>query len=108
MDATHKEMVGDLLRLGYSVADTSGCGNDFPDLVIGKHGITRMLEVKTPRGIVGTYRSSPGQLAFADAWKGSAIITHHRAEDVNKRFLHDARILQGWTNAMWTNRRGEG
>jgi Holliday junction resolvase len=99
MDATHKEMVGDLLRMGYSVADTSGCGNDFPDLVIGKHGITRMLEVKTPyaRASGFVYRSSEGQIKFADEWKGSAIITHHRAEDVNKRFMHDARILQGWT-----------
>lgn len=97
VDLHQAELIADLRRYGFSVACYSGSGEDLPDLAIGRQGITALLEVKTPHGLLGTYRISEGQKKFAQAWRGSEIIYGHKAEDVTREFVKLCKRLGHWT-----------
>ena len=90
------ELFADLERFGFSVADISSVGDSIPDAIIGRQGITALLEVKTPRGLIGSYRISEGQKAFAEAWRGSEIIYGHKAEEVTREFVKLCKRLGQW------------
>lgn len=75
-DVNHAEIRDGLRRLGWSVYDAGSVGGDFPDLVVGAAGVTILLEVKAPRG-----RLSAGQSAFADSWRGGAVIVARTLDD---------------------------
>ena len=66
-DATQSPAVAELIAMGFSVADTSQCGDDFPDLVIGKHGLTGLVELKakSPGRTTMNKLVSAGQREFA-------------------------------------------
>jgi hypothetical protein len=97
VDNTHKEMVGDLLRMGFSVADTSVVGDDFPDLVIGRMGLTGMVEVKSPRGLLSARdRLSEGQERFCNEWRGAHVIVSYKAEEVAREFMWWAKKIGAW------------
>lgn len=82
-DTTHKGIADGLKAAGFSVADTSRLGDDFPDLVIGKHGIDAKVECKTPRGNkTAEERLTDGQTGFKDQWKGAPVIVAYTLEDV--------------------------
>jgi Holliday junction resolvase len=91
VDSHQAELIADLKRFGFSVANYSGAGEDLPDLAIGRQGITALLEIKTPHGLIESYRITPGQREFADNWRGSPVIFGHRAESVTKEFIKLAR-----------------
>ena len=57
---------------GGSAAMTSGVGGGFPDVVLGKEGITILAEVKNPAGRGTKLRKS--QASFAFDWKGGPIV----------------------------------
>lgn len=61
IDANHREIVAALEACGYLVYSTAALGRGFPDLVIQKHGITELVEVKTPKGDL-----TPEQHRFVD------------------------------------------
>lgn len=93
-DTNHAAVRDDLRRMGYSVADTAGMGDDFPDLVVGVGGRLPMfapaqkargvvcdgevylVEVKPPKGKLRT-----GQQDFAWTWRGNYIVAE-TAEEV--------------------------
>jgi len=85
--------MGELLQMGFSVADTSQCGDDFPDLVIGKHGLTSLVElkVKRPGRMTMPQLVSAGQRQFADRWRGSPVIFAFNAEEVRLQFDYELR-----------------
>lgn len=87
-DANHTPTMRELSQMGFSVADTSLCGNDFPDLVIGKHGVTAIVELKVKRpGRMQMHQLiSQGQREFADRWRGSPVIFAFCADDVRAAF----------------------
>lgn len=90
-DTAHAPMVSELQQMGFSVADTSRCGDDFPDLVIGKHGLTALVEVKTKDRrkngpVTARYIASDGQREFALNWRGSPVIFAYHADDVRAEF----------------------
>jgi hypothetical protein len=70
-DTNHNTIAQALIDVGYSVADTSQLGGNFPDLVVG--GTDRktgqianwLIEIKTEKGKV-----KPGQNEFAAQWRG--------------------------------------
>lgn len=82
-DTSHKSIAGGLKKAGFSVADTSRLGDDFPDLVIGKWGVDAKVECKTPRGKKDAEQLlSEGQKEFKDEWKGAPVIVAYTLEDV--------------------------
>lgn len=65
-DSTHKAIKRALLDIGCSVFDTADVGGGFPDLVVGYHGVTILLEVKGPKGFLRELQTD-----FAEKWRGS-------------------------------------
>lgn len=96
-DSTHATIRDELRQMGFSVADTSRLGENFPDLVVGKHGLDLKVEVKSPKGRkTATERLSEGQSTFATTWKGSPTIAAYTSQDVVFAFhLHCKR--HGWS-----------
>jgi hypothetical protein len=91
-------VVGDLLRMGWSVLDVSQVGDDAPDLVIGRMGITQLVEVKSPLGLLNAHqRLSAGQIQWHRDWRGSRVIVGYRAEDIAREFMKDARRIKAWS-----------
>jgi Holliday junction resolvase len=87
-DTTQRAIQAALLACGFSVFDTSGVGGDFPDLVAGKHGVTVLIEVKSPKRVRKTASDglSEGQKRFRERWRGSKVIVAERLEDVLDAF----------------------
>lgn len=75
-DTNHADIRDGLRECGFSVFDTGSVGGDFPDLVVGAHGITFLMEVKTFGGKV-----SDGQSRFADGWRGGPVSVVRTLED---------------------------
>lgn len=85
--------------MGFSVADTSRLGDDFPDMVVGRNGFDALVEMKTydrrkngPRKTAEDLLSG-GQREFAQMWKGSRVIAAYTAEDVLRAFHERIRHL---------------
>lgn len=68
-DANHFEVVKWLKGLFFSVQDTSQVGDSFPDLVVAKHGINVVVEIKTDEG-----KLEPGQVEFMETWRGPSHV----------------------------------
>lgn len=86
-DTSHNAIAKGLVQAGFSVADTSRLGDDFPDLVIGKHGFDAKVECKTLDRRKNGHKNaaqlmSEGQQDFAGQWKGSPVIAAYCLEDV--------------------------
>lgn len=75
-DTNHADIRDGLRGCGFTVFDAGGTGNDFPDLVVGAHGTTFLMEVKTFGGKV-----SDGQSRFADGWRGGPVCVVRTLED---------------------------
>lgn len=86
-DNTHSTIREGLRAAGFSVRDMSSVGRDFPDLLVGKHGLDAKVECKTPRGKkTAEQRLSEGQREFKDEWKGAPVIVAYTLEDVLFKF----------------------
>lgn len=70
VDANHAEIVAALRKIGASVADTSGVGGGFPDLVVGYRGRNLIVEVKDGSKPPSKRKLTPDQVDFVAAWRG--------------------------------------
>jgi len=98
VDTTHGSIRDELRKCGFSVEDTSKIGGDFPDLVIGKHGITALVECKSDKKVRKTKGDglSEGQKTFKATWKGSQVIVAESLQDVLFAF-HLITKRVGWS-----------
>lgn len=90
-DLSQPGVVRELQELGYSVADCAAVGDDFPDLLLGKHGIDQLVELKTEdRRRNGPVHASqllrPGQREFRNAWRGGRVIVAYSAREIHELF----------------------
>lgn len=76
-DASEPDIIKALRACGFSVQQLSG--TDVPDLLIGKHGVTRVVEVKT-----GKRALEEGQRDWWANWRGNGLIVLRTVEDVEK------------------------
>ena len=76
-DRNHASIRDGLRRIpGVTVADTSGAGDGFPDIVAGYAGINTLLEIKDGSKPPSHRRLKPAQVAFRDSWRGQyAVVT---------------------------------
>lgn len=84
-DGNQKVMVESLRKCGFTVAITSGLGEGFPDLVVGKKGRTRLVEVKDPAKPPSARKLTPDEQAFHERWPDKIIIAL-TVEDVLNQF----------------------
>jgi hypothetical protein len=76
--------------LGCSVADTSMVGFGYPDLNIGLVGVTELVEVKSPEGVLGA-----AQERFARDWRGSAVRIIRTAAEAAEHVQEIRRRVKG-------------
>lgn len=76
VDGFQADLVRDLQRMGITVAVTSDVGGGFPDMVLGKFGVTDLAENK-----VGNAPYTPAQIKFHAEWKGRPILTFRSYEE---------------------------
>jgi hypothetical protein len=79
-DDNHNEITEALKRFGFSIFDTHQLGDDFPDFICARAGITAVVEVKGKRG-----KLSYGQDRFRTIWNGIYVVARHYT-DVLKAF----------------------
>lgn len=72
-DANQNEIVQALEKAGCSVMDASAVGGGFPDLIVGRPGVTYLIEIKNPRT---KGKLNKLQQLFFDNWKGQAAVAH--------------------------------
>jgi hypothetical protein len=70
VDANQAEIVEALRAVGCSVAITSAVGQGFPDLVVGRRGVTYLLEVKDGDKPPAARKFTPAERAFKNFWRG--------------------------------------
>lgn len=68
-DSTHAAIRKALRDFGVSVRDTADLGDDFPDFVCGRAGVTYLLEAKAPDG-----DERDGQTKARTEWRGGPWI----------------------------------
>jgi hypothetical protein len=68
-DANHSEIVKAFRDLGCSVFDTSRVAGGFPDIIVGRNGVTVLVEIKSD----SKKKFTPAQNMFMLHWKGSAV-----------------------------------
>lgn len=76
-DSSEGPIVEALERFGFTVVRLSI--PDGPDLLVGRQGVSRPVEVKT-----GNEPLRPGQRRWWAAWKGSGCIVLRTVEDVTR------------------------
>jgi Holliday junction resolvase len=63
-----------LRKIGATVADTSGVGEGFPDIVCGFRGVNWMIEVKDGKKPPSRRKLTPDQAEFFMAWRGQYAV----------------------------------
>jgi len=80
VDLNQKDIVRKLRAMGYSVRHTHTIGKGFPDLVIGRHGVNLLVEVKRKGE-----KLTQDEQDFFEIWRGLVIIGYD-AEQINSYF----------------------
>jgi len=75
VDANHAEIVKALRDVGCSVESLASIGHDLPDLLVGHHGETYLLEVKDGAKPPSRRRVTPGQKRWHALWRGRRVDT---------------------------------
>lgn len=73
IDSNQNAIVGQLRKMGFSVAITSMVGNGFPDLVVAKSNRTVLVELKDPSKPPSQQKLTLKELVFMELWKGEYI-----------------------------------
>lgn len=74
VDDNQSEIVKHFRMLGYSVATTHQLGKGFPDLVVGKHGINYLIEVKDGSKEPARRKLTTDEKTFFEEWRGQRDI----------------------------------
>lgn len=72
IDTNHHEIVDALRSAGAVVYSLAAMGEGIPDLLVGYHGTTTLLEIKH-----GNNPLTPDQRIFFHAWVGGAVCVVH-------------------------------
>lgn len=96
VDANHRDVVDALRAIGCSVADTSGAGSGFPDIVVGVSGINLMVEIKDGSKPPSERRLTPDQKDFHASWSGQVAVVNSVAEAVT--------LVTQTREKLWSNK----
>ena len=76
VDSNHALIVKTLRDLGCSVFDTSATGRGCPDLLVGIHSKTALVEIKRD----AKAKFTDAQQKFMTSWKGGPVCRIHDVE----------------------------
>jgi Holliday junction resolvase len=80
-DLNQPQLIEDLRKCGFTVVPIMAAGagkSGVPDLIVGRAGVDRMVEVKNKVGGL----LSDAQLTFISEWAGAPVIVAQDAQDV--------------------------
>lgn len=80
-DANQPATVAALRKIGATVAITSSLGGGFPDLVVGYHRLTVMVELKDGDRPPSARRLTVDERDFHHGWTGGPLIVAESPED---------------------------
>lgn len=100
VDANQESIVKAYRRCGCSVAITSGVGHGFPDIVIGKFGLSSLVEIKDGAKPPSAQKLTPDEARFHSKWRGDIRIIRNETEALQHvrelqdkaAFVTDARL----------------
>lgn len=76
VDSNHSEIVKGLRAIGATVRSTATVGQGFPDLAVGYHGATFLLEIKDGAKSPSRRTLTPDEQKFHLTWRGAvAVVT---------------------------------
>ena len=89
-DGNQRDFEKAFAAMGYSWRDMSSVGSGFPDMIVAKHKVTILIEVKRD----GKQSLRPGQEIFRQTWKGHIITAHDPSVAVKQceKIIHGRRI----------------
>jgi hypothetical protein len=73
VDDNHAAIVGLLRGCGCSVFSTAGVGDGFPDLVVGFHDVTHLIEIKDGLKPPSKRRLTDDERAWHETWQGEPV-----------------------------------
>lgn len=77
VDDNQTEIVKALRQVGATVKALHAVGDDFPDLAVGYHGRTYLIEIKDGNKPPSRRKLSPGQKEFHESWRGHAAVANN-------------------------------
>lgn len=83
VDRNQREIVAALRQAGCSVVSLAAMGQGCPDLLVGRHGRTYLLEIKAEKG-----RPNELQVEWSDIWRGHLAVVWS-VEDALKAVSHE-------------------
>lgn len=82
VDRNQEEIVAALRAIGCSVHSTASIGGGFPDLTVGRHGRTYLLEIKDGEQIPSKQKLTTDEKKFFDEWRGHAVVVKSVGEAI--------------------------
>lgn len=74
VDGNHPEIVRALRQVGATVESLASVGGGVPDLLVGFHGLTVLLEVKDGRRPPSERKLTEAEKAFLRDWRGGPAL----------------------------------
>ena len=74
VDDNHSEIVKGLRAIGATVRSTASVGQGFPDIAVGYHGSTFLLEIKDGSKSLSRRTLTPDEQEFHSTWRGAAAV----------------------------------
>lgn len=79
VDGNQAEVVAALRRAGWAVCDLHVVGRGLPDLLVARHGVNMLVEVKKPGELL-----SAREKKFFSAWPGAKVIAYGAQDAIDK------------------------
>ncbi len=101
VDSNQPEIVAAFRKLGCTVTPTHMVGKGFPDIVVGKHGLTVLVEIKDGSKPPSARKLTPAEKTWHDGWSGWAEIVETDADvlRIDAELGVMARIISGHGDA---------
>ena len=80
IDDNQGELVKSLRLLGYSVESIASLGNGRPDLLVGKHGVNFLFEVKDEKKPPSARALTDDEKRWHRAWRGQVKVVKNLGE----------------------------
>ena len=82
IDSNQPEIVKGLRDTGHSVAITSAVGKGFPDIIVGRNGVTLPMEIKDGSLVPSARKLTKDERRWFDGWIGSAVVVNNLEEAI--------------------------
>ena len=94
VDENQGSIVSKFRGAGFSVAITSNLGGGFPDLAVGKYGVTVLVEIKDGDKPPSKRKLTEDEQRFHDSWRGAACVVECE---------EDCEALEQWLRDTYQN-----